>query len=474
MNRPKFIMMVGLVASGKSTKAKELSEEHNATIFSSDALREEMFNDINDQEHNQELFVELHKRIKECLRNGKNAIMDATNLNYKKRMAFLADLKNIPCEKICVVMATPYNECISNNKGRDRKVPEDVIKRMRLNFQCPHYFEGWDDIKIVYKDYVSKPAFNRGSFESMIRYKMKGFNQNNPHHIHDLYNHSKAVMFQYQEDDIRRVAAILHDCMKSEVETIDDNNISHYYKHENASAYYVLTHPKVVNCITYEDMLNIIFYITYHMLAHNIVLEKTQSKYRKIFGKELYDSLMDFAEKDKSASNQAVFNFNYQNIYIKKEDYTIGYTRLGDMFLVDIDDVDALSNYTWCVKNKNNGDYRLVSLTDGEMRFQHRIIMDVDNRSIVVDHINHKQYDNRKCNLRLCSARENSLNTSLSKNNTSGINGVSVMQNGKYRAYINDNYKQIHLGCYDTVEDAQRARQLASMQLYDEFANLAI
>ena len=109
MNMPTFIMMCGLVASGKSTKAQELAREYNATIFSSDTLREEMFNDVNDQGHNQELFTELHRRIKECLCNGKSAIMDATNINYKKRMDFLRQLKNIPCKKICVLMATPYS-----------------------------------------------------------------------------------------------------------------------------------------------------------------------------------------------------------------------------------------------------------------------------------------------------------------------------------------------------------------------------
>ena len=58
-------MMVGLVGAGKSYKAQELSEEYNATIFSSDELRAELFGNVNDQSHNQELFVELHKRIKE-------------------------------------------------------------------------------------------------------------------------------------------------------------------------------------------------------------------------------------------------------------------------------------------------------------------------------------------------------------------------------------------------------------------------
>ena len=106
MDKPKFIMLVGLPGSGKSFKAQELSQEYNATIFSSDALREELFNDVNHQADNTTLFNELHKRIKDCLKEGNNAIYDATNINYKKRMAFLAELKNIPCEKICVIMAT--------------------------------------------------------------------------------------------------------------------------------------------------------------------------------------------------------------------------------------------------------------------------------------------------------------------------------------------------------------------------------
>ena len=126
MNVPKFIMLCGLPASGKSTKAKELAKEYNATIYSSDALREEMFGDVNDQGHNQELFTELHKRIKDCLRDSGNAIMDCTNINYKRRMAFLAELKNIPCEKICVLMATPYEWCLKRNAERERKVPEEA------------------------------------------------------------------------------------------------------------------------------------------------------------------------------------------------------------------------------------------------------------------------------------------------------------------------------------------------------------
>ena len=42
MSKPVMTMMVGLVGSGKSHYANKLAEETNATVFSSDKLREEM------------------------------------------------------------------------------------------------------------------------------------------------------------------------------------------------------------------------------------------------------------------------------------------------------------------------------------------------------------------------------------------------------------------------------------------------
>ena len=49
MSKPTFTMMVGLVGSGKSTYAKQLAEETNAIICSSDAIREELCGDENSQ-----------------------------------------------------------------------------------------------------------------------------------------------------------------------------------------------------------------------------------------------------------------------------------------------------------------------------------------------------------------------------------------------------------------------------------------
>jgi predicted kinase len=43
MDRPTFLMMIGLPCSGKSTKSIEFATEYDATVFSSDALRHELF-----------------------------------------------------------------------------------------------------------------------------------------------------------------------------------------------------------------------------------------------------------------------------------------------------------------------------------------------------------------------------------------------------------------------------------------------
>ena len=124
----KIVMMVGLPGSGKSTYADKLKEK-GYVIHSSDNIREE-FGDINDQSKNNDVFVTLHRRIKTDLKDSKNVVFDATNLSRKRRMAFLRELKNIPCEKECVLIATPYEMCMAQNIKRDRKVPFEVIFNM--------------------------------------------------------------------------------------------------------------------------------------------------------------------------------------------------------------------------------------------------------------------------------------------------------------------------------------------------------
>lgn len=73
-------------------------------------------------------------------------------------------------------------------------------------------------------------------------------------------------------------------------------------------------------------------------------------------------------------------------------------------------------------------------------------------------------------NIRLKGSVENTnlftLNTKLSKRNTSGIKGVSKKRDGKYQVYIGFKNSLIYLGTYDTLEEAAAARLEAEDKYY--------
>lgn len=76
-----------------------------------------------------------------------------------------------------------------------------------------------------------------------------------------------------------------------------------------------------------------------------------------------------------------------------------------------------------------------------------------------IDHINRCTSDNRFCNLRKCDGRENSLNTTLQRNNTSGAKGICWDKHrNKWYARATCYGKQIHIGRFDNFEDAVKAR----------------
>jgi hypothetical protein len=114
----------------------------------------------------------------------------------------------------------------------------------------------------------------------------------------------------------------------------------------------------------------------------------------------------------------------------------------------------------------HQGGYLAISL-DNKQYLLHRIIFMyvAGYMPEMVDHINHKRDDNRWVNLRDVSALDNTKNTSISQNSTTKINGVSFIKStGRYRAYINRDYKQIHIGIYATQEEAIEARRLADIE----------
>lgn len=305
-----FVCLVGLPGSGKSFYAKELASQYDAEIFSSDSLREELFNDVNFQGDNNALFKELHRRIKECLKSGKSAIYDATNINMKKRKAFLDELKNISCKKICCLMATPYKVCLERNAQRERKVPEEVITRMYKNFNVPFWYEGWDFIDIIYSE-ESENSFGmpREWIESVM-----DFNQDNPNHSLTLGEHCRETWYCLQErinydDDFRsccitelKYAALLHDEGKVFTKGFVDSKgnpseTAHYYQHQNCSAYDSLFFEYPANHLYVAQL------VQQHMRPFIAwkYSQKAMEKDKKLLGENFFRNLCYLHEADKAA-----------------------------------------------------------------------------------------------------------------------------------------------------------------------------
>ncbi len=87
-----------------------------------------------------------------------------------------------------------------------------------------------------------------------------------------------------------------------------------------------------------------------------------------------------------------------------------------------------------------------------------------------IDHTNRIRSDNRLSNLRSCTRSQNACNSHTNKRTVHDLpKGVHAARD-KFKAVINCNCKEIHLGTFDTVEEANKARLAAVDRYHVEFA----
>lgn len=182
---------------------------------------------------------------------------------------------------------------------------------------------------------------------------------------------------------------------------------------------------------------------------------------------------------------------NLKNIYyiinMKTKTLLIESAKYGNFeVLYDAEDEDKISKYKWGITKDYNKFYVRTKVLDPNGGFYprpdgrrekrrkslklHQLIMETP-KGMHTDHINGNSLDNRKENLRICTASENGCNRGPTKNNTSGYKGIFRYGCGKkWQASIKYLGKNIHIGCFKDKKEAARAYDKKAIELHGEFA----
>ncbi len=147
--------------------------------------------------------------------------------------------------------------------------------------------------------------------------------------------------------------------------------------------------------------------------------------------------------------------------------------------IVDDEEYESISKYSWSLDRwgyAKNTKVILKKTSETKRKaislYMHRIIMGAEKGEIV-DHLNGNTLDNRKSNLRFCTASQSQWNKGARRDNKSGYKGVYFNKRERvWNARIGYLGKGIDLGRFKLPEDAAKAYNEAAKKYHGEFAFL--
>lgn len=133
----KILLLKGLPASGKSTYAKHLENEEGFVRVSKDDIRATFDNYTRKKESR--VVVLRNQLIRQALSEGKNVVIDDTNLNpiHEKNIAKIAEEFGAEFEINDSFLSVPIEECIKRDLKRPNSVGQNVIYGMYYQWIKP-------------------------------------------------------------------------------------------------------------------------------------------------------------------------------------------------------------------------------------------------------------------------------------------------------------------------------------------------
>ena len=145
----------------------------------------------------------------------------------------------------------------------------------------------------------------------------------------------------------------------------------------------------------------------------------------------------------------------------------------GANALVSKNCIDTILVFSWYL-GKDNYPVAYQSV-DGKIKLgkglkMHKLLHLNAPSGMVIDHINRNRLDNRMENIRICTQKENSFNTSKNKNSKNKYKGVKQMKNGLWKASITHNKNKYEINDIPNELDAAKVYDSMAEELFGDYA----
>ena len=146
----------------------------------------------------------------------------------------------------------------------------------------------------------------------------------------------------------------------------------------------------------------------------------------------------------------------------------------GKIALIDEIDYPLVSGYRWYAQRHEQAFYAVACVPakeGGGRKKMHQLLMPL-SKPLMVDHRDGNGLNNRRSNLRPATGIQNSANTSMRTNNSSGFKGVCWhKRSAKWHAQLRIKGKRGYLGGFTTPELAYAAYCAADVKYHGAFSH---